>query len=655
MTRSILLAFNITLLFPFFAGAQVSQKLPATNIIGTAVSINYDTNNQSTTVNTIANAFDGDLNTFFASYVRTGGWVGLDLGLKHIITKVAYCPRKTLPGRLLLGVIEGANNPDFGDAIVLCLITQTPPENKLTEQTINCSRGFRYVRYVGPNDVNCNIAELEFYGYSGSGNNSKLYQTTNLPDVIIHTKNAAEINSKTVYVKGIVSIISENGTQIHTDSLDIRGRGNASWNFPKKPYRMKLYSKANVLGFPSKEKSWTLINNYGDKTLMRNMLAYDLSKRFEMPYTPAGKPVNVYLNGEFKGCYQLCDQVEVATNRVDIAKINPADITQPNISGGYCLKLDAYYNTEDLWFVSPRNVPVSFKNPKVDEIAPEQLNYIKTHFNLMETTVYSTNYKDPVNGYRKYLDTETFVKYFLINEIVGNTDIFWQVYIYKNRNDDKFYFGPVWDFDLGYDNDKLAYPVNNLTDWLYITKGRTAGNTRNMVSRLFTDEELVKQVKTTYAYYRNRKIITEEELLKVVDYYANELDASQKLNFTRWNILNSIVHENPRTYGSYAAEVENVRRYIRERIAWMDKKTGYVPTDVTVSFNDKVFVWSYADKINIRGIATSTLVEIFDISGSKLFSKTIQSDTSLPFRKGMYIVRLSNKEGDIKVVKCWLE
>jgi len=657
------------LLFCFHAGAQTSQKLPATNPIG-SISVDYNTNTPSTTVNAPKDAFDGNFNTIYASFQRSEGWVGLDLGEKYIITKVAYGPRTGWANRLLLGVIEGANSPDFQDAIPLYLITQTPPENRMTEQTINCSRGFRYVRYVGPNDQRCNIAELAFYGYPGNGNDSKVFQTTNLPDVIIHTVNAAEITSRTTYVRGTISIISENGTKIHTDDLDIRGRGNASWGFEKKPYRIKLDSKTRVLNLPANAKNWTLINNWGDKTLMRNLLAFDLSRRFQMPYSPAGSLVNFYLNGEFKGCYQLCDHIEAGTNRVNIVSMSPDDITPPNITGGYCIKIDAYYSGETLWFVSQGGIPVSFKEPNDADTPMAQRNYIREHFNLMETAVFASNYTNPTTGYRRYIDTETFIKFFLIGEISGNTDTYWQTYLYKKRGIDKFFFGPVWDFDLAYENDNRTYPINTRTGnaWIFASTGSVpTARIRNMVNRLLDDPEFVNEMKSIYAYYRDKKIITEEALLKVVDDYANELDASQKLNFTRWDIMNRSVHQNPVIWGSYAAEVNNVKNYIRGRIKWMDNKLAYTPkpeepdppklTTADEMYLKNVIVRSYAGSIHIEGVYGAAWVEIFDTAGRRLLSKTIHGDTvipMIPFRNGIYVVRLSDKAGNTNVVKCSL-
>ena len=150
-------------------------KLSGT-VIGSTYSVDYNSGQQSTTVNVKNNVFDGDFDTYFASYERSGTWVGLDLGSKHVITKVGYSPRITQPHRVELAMIEGANNPDFSDALPIHMIKQSAPERQMTYEQTSCSRGFRYVRYVSPNDVRCNLAELEFYGYEDEGDDSKLYR-----------------------------------------------------------------------------------------------------------------------------------------------------------------------------------------------------------------------------------------------------------------------------------------------------------------------------------------------------------------------------------------------------------------------------------------------------------------------------------------------
>lgn len=133
--------------------------------------MDYNTNTKSTAINGKENVFDGDYNTFFASYERSNTWVGLDLGTPHVITKVGWSPINSSKGkqRCQLAIIEGANNPNFIDAVPLYMISEIAEANVMHYQDINVSKGFRYVRYIGPNDARCNLSELAFYGYEDGG------------------------------------------------------------------------------------------------------------------------------------------------------------------------------------------------------------------------------------------------------------------------------------------------------------------------------------------------------------------------------------------------------------------------------------------------------------------------------------------------------
>ncbi|MBR6304517.1 MAG: CotH kinase family protein, partial [Paludibacteraceae bacterium] len=242
------------------------------------------------------------------------GWRGLDLGTPHVITIVGWNPMSSTTAEL--GLFEGANRPDFLDAIPLYIHEGASIANQMNYARVQCSRGVRYVRYLkSAIKGEYKIQALEFYGDAGAGDDSHLYQLTNLPTVVIHTKDNQAPYDKEHEIDCFISIISNNGQTILSDSATIRERGNASRNFPKKPYRIKFAKKHQVLGSPANAKKWTLINNYGDKTLMRNQLAFELSRRFGMPYTPFCAYVDVVLNGDYKGSYQLCDQIEVRKNR----------------------------------------------------------------------------------------------------------------------------------------------------------------------------------------------------------------------------------------------------------------------------------------------------------------------------------------------------
>ena len=532
----------------------------------------------------------------YAAEILTGtalsgdGWRGLDLGSQYVITSVGWNPLSTTTAEL--GLFEGANSPDFMDAIPLYLHNGASQANQMNYASVQCSRGFRYVRYLkSVFKGEYKIQALEFRGVAGAGDDSHLPQLTNLPTVVIHTANNQEPYDKEHEIDCYISIISNNGTQLVADTATIRERGNASRTFPKKPYRIKFAHKQQVLGSPAKAKKWTLISNYGDKTLMRNQLAFELSRRFGMPYTPFCQYVDVVLNGDYKGTYQLCDQIEVRKNRVDITAMTPQDNSGEALTGGYLFEVDAYAEDEpnkNGVFYSTYGTPFSIKSPDEDSITTQQKNYIRSQYNQMETD----------NGWKQKLDLKTFLRHFLVGEVSGNTDTYWSVYMYKHRSNDTLYVGPCWDFDLAFDNDNRTYPVNNRTDYIYRSGGSSIGYMRRLVDKIVVyDAGARQQLKDLWAQVRQSGF-TEESMLDYIDEQAQMLEQSQRRNFTRWKILSQCVHLNPSARGSYQAEVDVVRSYMRNRIAWMDNKLGF---DVSTLGAETVEEQPKADKILVNG------------------------------------------------------
>lgn len=590
-------------------------KLSGT-VIGTEKSVDYGTNTASTTVNTCECAFDGNLNTYFAAYDRSFAWVGLDLGEPYIITRIGWAPANRSRGdeRILLGVFEGANSPDFMDAIPIYIIKNKGTFNQMDYADIVCSKGFRYVRYVGPSDQRCNIGELEFYGHAGIGDESNLARLTNLPTVSIHTKNNVEPYDKEHNINALITIVNEQGNKVQTDSGTVRLRGNSSIKFPKKPYRIKFNKKRKVLDAPAKAKKWTLINNYGDKTLMRNLLAFELSRCLNMPYTPYSKSVDVVLNGEYKGNYQLCDHIDVKKNRVELDTL--ADKSGDQNSTAFLMEVDARASTEKCWFKSEKGTPVTIHYPDDDEITPQQKSYIEDCFNALE--------KD----WKKTLDLNTFIGHFLVGELSGNTDTYWSVYMYKHRKNDTIFVGPVWDFDIAFDNDQRTYPVNSKKDFLYRSGGSTTGNMKNFVDNIVVSDAEAKEKMLEIWGKARENGMTEQHLLDFIDKQVNNLQESQELNFMRWPVMNELVHENAKVWGSYAEEVENVRRFITERLTWMDNKLGFT--------------------YNPNGIKNATVdfaepYQIYDLLG-RSYTGSIRN---LP--QGLYIVKQGNNSKKIQV------
>ena len=570
----------------FADDAKLSGTIIGTELSGDAVG------NATTTENTKEMAFDGDFNTYFKAYISDDEWdynrtwVGLDLGEPHVITRIGFASRKMRSYKLQLAVVEGANEPDFSDAMPIYMIRDDKtPSGHMTYADINVSRGFRYVRFMSGPSAACNFAEIEFYGHPGEGDDSQLFQLTNLPLVVVNTDGMRMMQSKDDKVNSTVHIISDGGTSLLSKKdTECKGRGNASWNFPKKPMRLKFPKKQTVLpDAPAKCKKWTLINNYGDKSLMRNKIAFHMSRGIGLSYTPYCQFVDLIFNGEYQGCYQLCDQVEVNPGRVEITEMTPDDIEGEALTGGYFIEIDAYANQEASWFESLRGIPVTIKSPDDDEITPEQSAYIKDYFNKFETAVFTYGFTSETTGYRKYLNLDSFLQYFIVGELDGNTDYFWSIYMSKERGEEKFVVGPVWDVDLGFDNDYRTYPIANKTDFIYRSGGSVASSAvKRLVDRiLVSDTKARERLKYLWSDARVNRHYNPTYYCKLVDRYAEQLAQSQELNFKRWNILGECVHMNPAVSGSYEGEVQRVKDYLNERFAQLDRIIGTVEVEVT--------------------------------------------------------------------------
>ena len=570
----------------FADDAKLSGTIIGTELSGDAAG------NATTTENTKEMAFDGDFNTYFKAYISDDEWdynrtwVGLDLGEPHVITRIGFASRKMRSYKLQLAVVEGANEPDFSDAMPIYMIRDDKtPSGHMTYADINVSRGFRYVRFMSGPSAACNFAEIEFYGHPGEGDDSQLFQLTNLPLVVVNTDGMRMMQSKDDKVNSTVHIISDGGTSLLSKKdTECKGRGNASWNFPKKPMRLKFPKKQTVLpDAPAKCKKWTLINNYGDKSLMRNKIAFHMSRGIGLSYTPYCQFVDLIFNGEYQGCYQLCDQVEVNPGRVEITEMTPDDIEGEALTGGYFIEIDAYANQEASWFESLRGIPVTIKSPDDDEITPEQSAYIKDYFNKFETAVFTYGFTSETTGYRKYLNLDSFLQYFIVGELDGNTDYFWSIYMSKERGEEKFVVGPVWDVDLGFDNDYRTYPIAGKNDYIYRSGGSVASDAvKRLADRiLIADAKSRERLKYLWSDARVNRHYNPTYYCKLVDRYAEQLAESQELNFKRWNILGESVHMNPAVSGSYEGEVQRVKDYLNERFAQLDRIIGTVEVEVT--------------------------------------------------------------------------
>ena len=398
-------------------------------------------------------------------------------------------------------------------------------------------------------------------------------QLTTVPTIFINTENGVGVTSKDDYVNAYVTVRgAENEEDNITEVLtEIKGRGNSTWGMAKKPYRLKFDKKIKFLGNEAKEKNWVLLANYADKTLMRNALAFETARNMmNFGFTPSVTFVDVVLNGENLGCYMLTDQVEVKSKRVPVTEQETTTtMSDPEITGGYLIEVDGFADSEISWFQTTKGMKVTIKYPKDDEINTDQSTYIANYTQNMENAMFGANFTDAELGWRQYIDEASMVDWYIACELFGNSDSWWSTYMYKER-DEVFKFGPLWDFDIAFNNDDRLGDATNLMMRTY------AHDPKTWIARWWQDAGFVSAVKARWAELRVAGL--EAFMTNYINNTATYLDASQKNNFEVWNILNTKVYRELSARGSYAAEVEFLRGYVINRIAYLDSQFEYIET-----------------------------------------------------------------------------
>ena len=514
---------------------------------------------------TAQNAFDGNLETEFKSSSKDG-WVGLEFSSPVKISQIGWAQKGTDKNNYFLGIFEGSNDKSFFDAIPIHMITSEGESNKINLVKISCTQTFKYLRYIGPSGKNSVIAQIEVYGESSSEEVSEpenLYQPTKLPLVVINTENGkmpADKDKDTEITSNI--IIIKDGKVNAKESGTIKYRGNSTLDPAKKSFRIKFDKKTNILDLPAKAKKWVLFANMYDKTLLRNRIGYKMSTIFGLKYTPACNHVDVILNGDFKGNYLLCDQIEVNENRVDITKMDSTNTNEPEITGGYLIEGDAFAEKEPSYFKTKEGILFAIKHPNSDDITQQQKDYIEKYFNKVESEIYQNNLEN--------IDFESFARYFLIEDFAGNIDGIWSsFYLTKERGDDKIYFGPVWDLDLAFDNDMIIYPTNEKKNFCfkYIYSN---GSTQDLVMKLLSNDSLLAKVKEIWTKMTNSGF-DKETMIGFINEQVELINESQKLNFIRWDVLKEKQFLQPTARGSYEAEIEYLKEFIENRFTIFDQ------------------------------------------------------------------------------------
>ncbi|MFD1314040.1 CotH kinase family protein [Namhaeicola litoreus] len=370
---------------------------------------------------------------------------------------------------------------------------------------------------------------------------------TGLPIVYINTLGSQAIDSKDDYREGSIQIDgNKNFANLGNSEMKIRGRGNSTWwVHPKKPYQLNFSDKTEMLGMP-KDKKWIFLAEYSDKTLLRNRIAFELGHMSKLDWTPQSAFAEVMVNNEYMGTYHISQKVEEGDFRVALG------------DDGYLLEIDQLdrLDPDDVYFRT-NSFLINIKEPSLD-YESTAYTYIKDYINDFENTLFSNNFKDPIHGYQKYVNLDSFIDWYLISEISKNQDSKDFSSIFLNvMPGEKIKMGPLWDFDLAFGNVDYSDATKPTGFWVKDHK---------WYSRLFEDPAFVELVKERFKYFRQNESL----ILQKIDDQANYLKWAQEENDKKWNLFGNYVWPNPVVFDTYQEEVDHLKSWYKERMNWLE-------------------------------------------------------------------------------------
>lgn len=423
--------------------------------------------------------------------------------------------------------------------------------------------------------------------FGNSPSKPVIFTSSNLPIVFINTGNLTITDSEILVNMGII----DNGPGQRNDTSDIRNnyngktmiriRGNTSKNFEKKSFALETTDMSGVelntslLGMPP-ESDWVLTASYADKSMMRNSITYDIFRQMGN-YAPRTKDVELVLNNEYRGIYALTEKPKRGDDRINVSKLTPDENSYPEITGGYILKIDR--PDEDGWYSlfggnaqNNSSFYYQYVYPKDIAITVPQKNYINNFMDSLETALNSPYFADPTIGYQKYMDVESFIDYFIMNELSKNVDAYrLSTYLYKDNisHGGKLHIGPVWDYDIAWHNCNYgnSFAPNG---WEYQLPD-TVHPSPLWWNRLFQDSNFSNKL---YCRWKELRVslLDLNYLNSYIDAQTNMLNEAQQRNFTQWPILGAFIAPNPQAQlnANYTGEVNDLKNWIASRIPWLD-------------------------------------------------------------------------------------
>lgn len=515
------------------------------------------------------------------------------------------------------------------------------------------------------------------------GNNAPTpfaFTTSNLPIVIINTNGVPIQDEPSINATmGIIYNGAGNLNSVTDTPNDYNGnilieyRGNYSQTLPQKPYKIETIDASNaeldvsILGMPE-EHDWVLIANYNDKVFMRSTLAYSLFNQMGH-YSSRHQFCEVIVNGSYQGVYILMESLKRDNNRIDIAKLDPDENSGLNLTGGYILKND-YWDASDSWLLNfhpidhpELDVHLVYEYPKPDDISPQQQTYIQDFINDYETALYSPDFASATTGYRNYIDTNSFIDYFIINELSRNNDGFKKSsYFHKNKDSStqiaKLKAGPVWDFDWAWKNinECSIFAATDGSGWAHLVNDcNPDNNSPGWYVRLLQDTSFQNELRCRWNELRTT-ILSETSLFNYIDANALVLEEAQARHFERWGNLgiNTGAPEVDADPATFEGQLLKFKNWINLRLNWLDAN---IPGDnnvcnLSTTENNVNQIQLYPNpaagyfyiKLPEMTSESKATVKIIDLSGRIIMQTTISNSNEMiitsALNSGSYLVEV---------------
>jgi hypothetical protein len=506
--------------------------------------------------------------------------------------------------------------------------------------------------------------------------------SSNLPIVVLDTYNVDIPDEPKI--DGTMGIIFNGDNQMNYLSdpfnefygqIAIEKRGSSSNEFPMKSYGLETRGPDSVnynvslFDWPS-DNDWILHAPYTDKAMIRNVLTYDLGRQMGQ-YAPRTKLCEVILNGSYIGVYVLMERIKVNPGRVDVDPLLYSDTLDNHLTGGYIIKVDKTTSGGIIAWTSPYTAqapstgPIYYQmhDPELNEMHPDQFNYIKTYVNNWETALKGVNFANPQIGFRAFSDELSFIDYLLINELSKNVDGYRiSNFLHKKRFSEggKIHAGPLWDFNLGWGNANYCQG-GQTSGWEINFNSVCQGNGALMnpfwLNRMLQDTIFANNVNCRWTDLRT-SILSDSRLIQYIDSMATTLTEPAVRNFNRWPILGVYVWPNNFIGNTYQEEITYMKNWILARTAWMDANmfgTCYsLGLDHSKS-NVKIVPNPTQTDVTVTGLPVDITMVLTDFSG-KIIKQIVTQESSTvidlsELANGIYFLTETNNGIHEKIIK----